>query len=232
MKPLERLLVVLVLTLLIGGGVYFNYSQKLQVDSVKLPSYVEQHKNFQKWITNHKNKDINLEADDFRLLEESEVYNTQRLKLYPLTDLIMLEKYNELVKDQANVVDKRTSPDGKQFVNYVYDYRIGLSNTTYLPSDVWYLGIRGDRIIENKLVSCNVKANCIVDRAFFISDDVIVVSEVMRDIDTDLSYPPCSVTEVCTYKIRLNVMDIAQNSNLIYESPGFELVLADKIEGF
>ncbi len=232
MKIHQKFLALLALVILISFGVYLNYAQKLTIDRAKIPRFVEDHKNFQKWITNHKNKDIELEADAFRLLEESEVYNTQRLKLYPLSDTLMLKKYTELFKTQEKVVDKRISPDGKQLVNYQYDYRLGLSNTTYLPSDVWYLGIRGDRIIENKLVSCNVKANCIADRAFFITDDIVVVSEIMRDIDTDGTYPPCGINELCTYKVRLNVMDIAQNSNLIYESPTFDIVLSDKIEGF
>lgn len=232
MKTLTRTVVTLFLGLLIMCGVYLNYSQKLKVDRSKLPRYVEDHKNFQKWITNHKNKDINLEADNFRLLEESEVYNTKRLKLYPVTDIAMLEKYKQELERQQTIVDKRISPNKKQLVNYEYDYRLGISNTTYLPSDVWYLGIRGDRIIENKLLSCNVKANCIFDRAFFISDDIIVVSEIMRDIDTDTTYPPCALNEKCTYKVRLNVMDIAKNSNLIYESPVFDIVLSEKIEGF
>jgi hypothetical protein len=231
-KRYQKVLVVLALVVLISLGVYSNYVEKISIDRAKIPRFVEDHKNFQKWITNHKNKDIELEADAFRLLEESEVYNTQRLKLYPLNDARMLKKYNELFKAQEKVVDKRFSPDGKQFVNYQYDYRLGLSSTTYLPSDVWYLGIRGDRIIENKLISCNTKANCIVDRAFFISDDIIVVSEIMRDIDTDKPYAPCGIDELCAYRVRLNVMDIAQNSNLIYESPSFDIVLSDKIEGF
>ena len=232
MNNTHKSISILLLFTLILLIVFFNFQEKLKVDRAKLPKYVEEHKNFQKWITNHKNKDINLEADAFRLLEETEVYNTERLKLYPITDKFMFTRYQQILKAQDKITDKRISPDGKQFVNYEFDYRIGLSNTTFMPSDVWYLGVRGDRVIENKLLSCNVEANCIFDRAFFISDDVVVVSEVARDIDTDSTYTTCGIDQICSYIIKLNVMDIANNSNLIYQSPPFNMVLADKIEGF
>jgi uncharacterized membrane protein (DUF106 family) len=51
-------------------GVYLNIEKQRSIDKSKLPERVEENKLFQRWITNLKNHDLNIEADEFKLKEE------------------------------------------------------------------------------------------------------------------------------------------------------------------
>ncbi|PIS22210.1 hypothetical protein COT50_03135, partial [candidate division WWE3 bacterium CG08_land_8_20_14_0_20_41_10] len=66
MFPKKTLFVIstLFLVLTIAGATAVNYKQDKDVDRTKIPSKLELSKSFQKWITNLKNKDLIIEADE------------------------------------------------------------------------------------------------------------------------------------------------------------------------
>ena len=60
-----------------GLGVYSNVIEQKSIDMSKIPEKVEESNWFQRWITNIKNKEIDISADGFELKEENEIYNTK-----------------------------------------------------------------------------------------------------------------------------------------------------------
>jgi hypothetical protein len=229
----ERIILFILLFALITLGAYSNYAEKKALDESKLPKYVEENNQFQKWITNHKNKDINLEADDFRLYEENEVYNSARIVVYPISDEIHTKAYTEALEFYKDIKKARFSPNKEQVVDYRHEIRFGISERNFKPQDLMYLGKRGDRIIENKLLQCSSDALCYIDRAFFVNDDTVVVSTfTLNNEVTGKVFAPCDYSQKCEYVVTLYVMNIADNSALVYKSPPINLVLNSKIEGF
>lgn len=237
MKDKLSLILTFVIVALVGLVVYSNISEQLEIDQSKLPEKVEENKWFQKWITNLKNKGFEIEADEFRLLEENEVYNTQRMWVYSMDDTDTqrdfentIRAYKEIDQDSDQIV---FSPDERGFVDYRYENRANLDESLkFGRNDARYYGVRDNKLIDSKILTCNIDANCLFDRAYFLSNTLFVISEISRPVDKDEPYPPCAVDEVCTYTFKLNLIDLINNSNLIYESKSMELVLADKINDF
>ena len=93
-----------------------------------------------------------------------------------------------------------------------------------------FFGQKEDKIIDSRAVSCKKEANCFFDRAYFLDNDVFVVSEFSRNIKkTDTNVKPCSINEVCTYTIKLHLIDLVKNSRLVYESHPLEIKLSELI---
>ncbi len=74
------------LTAIIGAATYTNYRRYKDIDRTKIPEKVETAKAFQKWITNAKNKKLELSADDFVMVEENEIYNTKWMSVYNIDE--------------------------------------------------------------------------------------------------------------------------------------------------
>lgn len=232
-KFIERFVLTFLLLVFVFAAAYSNYAQKRAVDESKLPPYVENNKYFQKWITNHKNKDINLEADEFRLFEENEVYNTARIIVYPITDEVHVKAYKEYLENSENNKNARFSPDKSQVVEFTHALRFGISGRDFKPQELLYLGKRGDRVIENKLLQCSTRALCYIDRAYFINDDIVVASTfTLASENSTVPVAPCDYSQECEYIVTLYVMNIADNSALVYKSLPLNLVLDNKIGGF
>jgi hypothetical protein len=62
---------------LVGAGVYINIQKQRAIDRSRLPEKVELSSGYQKWNTNLKKKNIPIEAEEFKLLEETELLNTK-----------------------------------------------------------------------------------------------------------------------------------------------------------
>ena len=156
MKNIAIFSSVLGIFLLTGATVYFNIQEQRAVDRSKIPEKGEAGKGFQKWITNLKNKDFVIEADEFRLVEEN--------------DLEILKYTYEKHKDIKGVV---FSPSGEEFVDYRNIERYG-----YQTYEVRLYGLKEDKIIDARILDCSPKANCYFDRAYFLDNDVFVISEI------------------------------------------------------
>lgn len=221
----EHLLVVLIF-LLVAAGVVINVRQQLSIDRSKIPEKVEENKGFQRWITNVKNKGLDqINADEFRLIEENEIYNTKWMKVYSLDDQTALQNFDTQSEKLKNTDKVIFSPSGRAFIDYRHLNRDG-----YKPNEVHYYGIRDDKIIDARILDCSVRANCYFDRAYFLDNDVFVVSEFSRNINKkDEVTPLCPTDQECTYTIKLHVIDLINNSRLVYESKPFKIVLSDLI---
>ena len=213
---------------LIGVVMWSNYRQQLAVDHSKIPEKVEQNKGFQKWITNLKNKDFIIEADEFQLKEENEIYNTKWLKVYSFDDDVVQKQFEEIITAHRDIRQVVFSPSNRAFVDYRHELRDGLTENV-----ARYYGLRDDKVLDAKILDCSLKANCYFDRAFFLDNDTFVISEISRTIDKKLVNPsPCLVSEACEYSFKLHLIDLKNNKRLVYESKPFNLVLEKTIPEF
>lgn len=213
---------VLLLTAL---GVYSNVMEQRAVDHSKIPQKVEQSRGFQRWITNLKNNDIDINADEFKLKEENEIYNTMWLKVYSIDDSAQKAIYEKTLADLKDVKKVIYSPSEREILDYRNEIR-----GDYKANEVHFYGQKEDKIIDARIVDCSVRANCYFDRAYFLDNDTFVISELSRNIDKkDLTSPLCDINTLCTYTIKLHVVDLIKNSRYVYESKHFDIILSKLI---
>lgn len=223
-KPISIFLAIIII-FFIGLGVYSNVSEQRAIDRSKLPEKVELSRGFQRWITNLKNKGVELEADDFRLIEENEIYNTKWMKVYSIDEEGREEEYKQTLNDNKELDKVIFSPSEREFIDYRNEKR-----GDYKPNEVHFYGLKEDKIIDARILDCSIKANCYFDRAYFLDNDVFVISELSRNIDKrDETTPDCSKDLICTYTFKVHVIDLINNSRLVYESEPFEAVF-DKLK--
>lgn len=206
----------------IGVATYVNYRQDKDVDRSKIPVKLETNKSFQKWITNLKNKDLTIEADEFRLKEENEIYNTKWMMVYSIDDPGVTEQFNAVILKYVKTKGVVYSPSERQYI----DYR-NISRDGYDATQIHYYGLRDDKLLDARLLDCPASLNCYFDRAYFLDNDVFVVTEVSRNIDKRAeNIPVCATDQICTYTFKVHLVDLNKNSRLVYESKPFEANLA------
>jgi hypothetical protein len=223
MKKSNLILTIIILSL-VALTAYSNIAEQNAVDQTKIPEKVELSKGFQKWITNLKNKGFIIEADDFRLLEENEIYTTKTIKVTSIDEKGARELFEQTIKEHKNLSDVEFSPSEREFVDHRNELRNGLKQ-----HEARFYGLRDDKIIDSKILNCSSQANCYMDRAFFLDNDVFVITEFSRNLKRGVVSEPCSVTVVCTYTIKLHLIDLVNNSRLVYESKEYELILENTI---
>ena len=210
------------LVTVITGAAALNYKQDKDVDRTKIPSKLELAKPFQKWITNLKNKGLNIEADEFRLKEESEIYNSKWITVYNIDDVGILDRFNSNISKYLKTKGVVYSPSDRQFIDYRNEPRDG-----YGANQIHYYGLRDAKLLDARLLDCSLDLNCYFDRAYFLDNDTFVVSEISRNLDKRAdNIPPCSIDVICTYTIKIHLVDLNKNSRLVYESRPFETNLA------
>lgn len=213
--------------LVVALGVYFNIKEQRAVDHSKIPSKVELSRDFQRWITNLKNKDIDVGADDFKLREENEIYNTKWIKIYSLEEEGRQEQYKETVEKHRDIKKIEFSPSERIFIDYRNIQRDG-----YKPNEVHLYGLKEEKIIDARILDCSVYTNCYFDRAYFLDNDVFVISEFSRRVqkgESGQNLEHCSLEQFCTYTIKVHVIDLINNKRFVYESKDMDLNLADLI---
>ena len=225
-KVLPTILTIIIF-ILVGIIVFLNYKQQFSIDRSKLPSKVESSESFQKWITNLRNKGIKLEADEFKLLEENEIYNAKWLKIYSIDDPGVKEAFNNTLKGQQGIKQTAFSPSEREFIDYRRELRNGFE-----PNEIRYYGRIDDKVLDARLLNCDASANCYFDRAYFLSNKLFVVSEFVLNNLTDKDKIICDLTEKCEYIVKIHVVDLINNSRLVYVSKPFELILSDAIPNF
>jgi len=209
----------------VTGGVFLNIKQQASIDRSKLPAKVEEDRLFQRWITNIKNHDFELEADEFQLKEENEIYNTTWMNVYSSDDPKQMELYEKTIEEHKDVEKVIFNPNGRVFV----DFR-NAARGEVMANEVRLYGLKEDKILDARVLDCSVKGNCYFDRAYFLDNDVFVISEFSRNINKkDPAAIECMVTDVCTYTIKIHVVDMVHNKRLVYESKPFDTVLSDLI---
>lgn len=220
MKDKLAIILSILILITVGGVVYSNILEENSIDRSKIPEKVELSKGFQKWITNLKNKDFMITADEFRLLEENEIYNTKWMKVYSIDEAGKKEEFESNIARHLDIKKIVYSPSKRAYIDYRYETRDG-----YNPNEAHYYGLRDDKIIDARILDCSARANCYFDRAYFLDNDVFVISEFSRNIDKkDQTAPICPTNQLCTYSIKIHVIDLVNNSRLIYVSKPFDIV--------
>jgi hypothetical protein len=210
----------------VGLGVYSNISEQLAVDRSKIPQKVELAKGFQRWITNLKNKGMDIKADEFRLKEENEVYNTKWVKVYSADDSAVKSAFESKLAELNKVKKVVFSPSERVYVDFRNENRDG-----FAPNEARLYGQLDDKIIDARILDCSVRANCYLDRAYFLENDFLVISEISRNIDKkDTQTPECPITQSCTYTFKEHVIDLKHNKRWIYESKPFDVVFSDFVK--
>jgi len=221
MKIKTNTILTILLFSLITSGVYINVRQQLAIDESKLPKKLEGAHSFQRWITNVKNNDIDVGADDFRLVEEAEIYNTSWVTIYLVDEPGVKEWYEQILLDHQDLKKVIFSPSEREFIDFRKEPR-----GEYKINEVRFFGQKEDKIIDSKVVDCSIRANCYFDRAYFLDNDVFVISEISRNIHKhDDTAELCPIDEICTYTIKIHLVDLVQNKRLVYESGTFDVVL-------
>lgn len=214
-------IIVILILIFVAVGVYSNVKEQRLIDHSKLPSKVEESVGFQRWITNLRNKGLATEADEFMLAEENEIYNTKWLNIYSLDEPGKQVEYNDYISSHKNIKKIVFSPSEHEFLDYRNVERDG-----YFPNEVHFYGLKEDKIIDARILDCSARANCYFDRAYFLSNDLFVISEISRDMDKkDTSTPSCDINSICTYTIKLHLIDLINNKRYVYESKPFEVNL-------
>lgn len=210
------------LAIAVAAATCINYKQDKDVDRTKIPAKLESSRNFQKWITNLKNKDLIIEADEFRLNEENEIYNTKWMSVFNIDDAGVTEKFNSTILKYKGTKGVVYSPSERQFIDYRNIPRDG-----YGADQIHYYGLRDDKLLDARLLDCPLSLNCYFDRAYFLDNDVFVVSEISRNLDKRAENNPiCAIDQICTYTIKVHLVDLNKNSRLVYESKPFDTNLA------
>ncbi len=208
MKKL-KVLTTTFLFLLVGAGVYLNLQRKAAIDTSRIPSKLEEERNFQRWITNAKNKEILVEASEFMLTKEVEIYNTRWIEVYSIDEPGVRETFEETL-DKYKDIDKVVfSPSERIFL----DYR-NINRGNYKAHEVHLYGQKEDKIIDARILECYTKTNCYFDRAYFLDNDVFVVHEISLADPSDR----CSTKENCSYTFKIHLVDLINNKRWIYES--------------
>jgi hypothetical protein len=225
MKLKSHYLIFALTFVFIGLGVYSNIRQDNAKDRSKLPAKVEESRQFQRWITNLRNKDLVIEADGFNLDEEVEIYNTKWMKVYSAEDEDRKKELADSIEANKTTEKIVFSPSEREYLDFRNIERDG-----YLPNEVRFYGQKEDKIIDARILDCSTRNNCYFDRAYFLSNDLFVITEISRNVDKrDLTVPVCAPTEMCTYTFKLHLIDLINNSRLVYESQPFDTVLLDLI---
>lgn len=218
-KPAIFLSVVIVMLVALGVGV--NVQEQMSIDRTKLPEKVELSKGFQKWITNLKNKDFTIEADEFRLKEDNEIYNTKWIKIYSLDESGKQDELEATLTAHRDLPHVVFSPSERIFIDYRNIPRDG-----YTADEARLYGQMEDKIMDARILNCEAKANCYFDRAYFLENDIFVISEVSRTIEKDDAViTECTPDQECEYSFKVHMIDLKNNKRYIYESKPFNGIL-------
>lgn len=208
-----------------AAGVYLNVKRQNEIDQTRLPLKVENDRDFQRWDTNIRNKGLTILPDDFKLSEENEVYNSQWIKITSIDDASEKAAFDQNLTNHKDIKKVVFAPSGTMYL----DYR-NINRDGYTPNQVHLYGLKEDKVLNARILDCSVRGNCYFDRAYWMDNDVFVITEWSRDISKKQEViPVCSITDKCTYTIKLHMVDLNHNKRYVYESKPFDIVLNDWI---
>jgi len=213
MKYLDKILILLII-ILIGIGVGLNVKEQLSIDRTKIPSKLEADSQFQKWITSLRKKEIVVEADNFRFVEDSNVFNTLWTSSVSIDNEEARRLYEENMKFLKTLDKNAESPNEREIVNFNNSIRFGFN-----PEEVFFYGLREDRILRTKVTDCLPESNCIYTRASFLDNHVFFVIEAsLKGFDKKKPVRVCTETQECLYTFKVHLVDLINNSRTVYES--------------
>jgi hypothetical protein len=216
MKHLDKLLVIFII-FFISLGVGINLNQQYSVDRTKIPSKLESNGKFQKWLTNVKNKNIPLEADNMKFIEDSNIFNTIWTSTTSIDDPKNRSFYEENIKSLSLYKESEFSPNEREVVNYSFGNRFG-----YGSNEVFFYGLREDKVLQTRIVKCELEENCYFHRAGFLDNHVFFISEVSLHNFNKENPAICSPSQICQYSFKVHLVDLNNNSIVTYQSDYFD----------
>jgi hypothetical protein len=212
MKNLDKIL-ILTISLLIAGVISLNISEQYSIDKTKLPIKLETHSRFQRWLSNLKDKGVDLEADKFTFLKDSNIYNTIWTSTISIDDEISRKMYEDNMKVLLEYKESIKSPNEREIVNFTMADRFGFSAKT-----VFFYGLREDRILSTKIADCYQHFTCNFHRGAFMDNHVFFIMELSQKFVPEAEFKGCELDEVCDYTFKVHLVDLNNNSRNIYES--------------
>lgn len=216
MKNLDKILVIFI-SILIIISVGINVKKQFSIDKSKLPSKLETNTIFQKWLTNAKNKGFNIEGDNFRYVEDSNVYNTLWTSTASSDDEASLKLYQSNMEMLKKYKYSALSPNERELVNYDFSPRLD-----FKPNEVFFYGLREDKILKTKVVDCDFESNCFFLRGGFLDNHVFFVIEMSLKEFNRNQKVLCDPAKVCSYTFKVHLVDLINNSRTVYESEPIE----------
>lgn len=202
--------------------VFFNIKEQLSIDRSKIPSKLEENSKFQKWLTNAKNKDMQIEADNFSFVEDSNIYNTIWTSTYSIDKDEFRKQYEENMAFLRTFKTSEESPNEREIVNYDNSDRFG-----FTANQVFFYGLREDKILLTRVVDCEFEENCFFHRAGFLDNHVFFVAELSLKDFSKKNPITCDPKQVCKYSFKIHLVDLMNNSRTVYESETFEGIFED-----
>jgi len=223
MKQLDKILISII-AILVAGGVVLNVQKQYSIDKSKLPTKLESNSQFQKWVTNARNKGVKVEGDNFRFIEDSNIFNTLWTSTASIDDDTSRKLYDENMVELRKFKDSALSPNEREVVNYDYSNRFGFS-----PNEVFFYGLREDKILRTKIVDCDFESNCFFNRASFLDNHVFFVIQMSLKEYTKKDPKPCDPKTVCDYTFKVHLVDLINNSRTVYESEPVQGIFEDLV---
>jgi len=212
MKNLDKILVIFI-SILVATSISINLYKQYSVDKTKVPNKLETNYRFQRWLSNLEEKDLKLEADNFKFLEDNNVYNSLWTSTSSIDDDNSRKIYEDNMKALLEFKESELSPNDREIVNFSNTDRFG-----FLPNEVFFYGLREDRILRTKITDCPAISNCSFHRAAFLDNHVFFIVELAQK-DFDKNNPQnCQLDQVCDYVFKVHLVDLMNNSRTVYQS--------------
>ena len=218
---LDKILFVFIFGL-VSLVVYSNISEQRSIDKSKIPAKLEENSKFQKWLTNAKNKDINVEADKFKFVEDSNIFNTIWTSTSSIDNDQVRIDYERNMEILSKFKTSEYSPNEREIVNFDNSERFG-----FTANQVFFYGLREDKILLTRVVDCEIESNCYFHRAGFLDNHVFFVAELSLKDFTKKNPVTCDPKSVCKYSFKIHFIDLVNNSRTVYESEAFEGIFDD-----
>lgn len=202
--------------------VFSNIKEEMSIDKSKIPTKLEENSKFQKWLTNAKNKGIKVEADKFKFVEDSNIYNTIWTSTSSIDNDSARSDYENNMRILNGYKTSEKSPNEREIVNFDNTERFG-----FTKNQVFFYGLREDKILLTRVVDCELEANCHFHRAGFLDNHVFFVAEMSLKEFTKKNQITCDPTKICKYTFKIHLVDLINNSRTVYESEEFEGVFED-----
>jgi hypothetical protein len=212
MKNLDKFLISLI-SIFIAVGVALNIREQYSIDKSKLPSKLEANSKFQSWLSNLEDKGLDLEADKFEYVEENDVFNTVNLSTDSIDNENSRKNYEANMTELLKFKESAVSPNEREIVNFTNSDRFG-----FFQNEVFFYGLREDRILRIKLADCAGVEVCNFHRASFLDNHVFFIIELSLKDRQLASTNPCTLDQVCEYTFKAHLVDLNNNSRTVYES--------------
>jgi hypothetical protein len=211
-KNLDKILIILV-AFMVTGVILKNFYDEYSIDKTKLPLKVETHPRFQSWKSNLKDNNLNIDGDNFKLIKDSNIFNTIWTTTISIDDEVARKLYEENMQTLLSFKESAKSPNEREVVNFTPTDRFG-----YTYKDVFFYGLREDRILSTKIANCYQHVTCNFHRAAFIDNHVFFITELSQKTVPEEEFKGCQEDEICEYTFKIHLVDLNNNSRTVYES--------------